>query len=122
MVACKSCGKYSAGDLNSRITIQRKTTTPDGMGGVTKSWATDATVWAKWDASGRGETWRAQRINPNVSVKAVIRFRGDAYGAPYYTVADRVMYRNREWAIVSVVDPDDRQEWLELMLAEGVPS
>lgn len=68
------------------------------------------------------ELYLAQRLNPRVSIKAAIRFRGDAHGAPYYGPADRVQYRNREYAIVSAIDPDDRQEWLELMLAEGAPS
>jgi SPP1 family predicted phage head-tail adaptor len=122
MVACKSCGLYSAGQLQSKITIQRKTRASDGMGGVTESWAVEATPWAMWRALSGSELWAAMRINPMVKVKAVIRFKGDAYGAPYYTPGDRVTYRNREYAIIAVLDPDDRQEWLEMMLAEGSPS
>ena len=122
MVSCKSCGKYSAGDLQSKITIQRKSRAPDGMGGSIETWATEGTPWAMWRALSGSELWAAMRINPNVKVKAVIRFKGDANGAPYYGPADRVTYRGREYAIVAVIDPDDRQEWLEMMLAEGAPS
>lgn len=122
MVACKSCGKYSAGVLQSKITIERKTRAADGMGGFTETWASVGTPWAMWRALSGSELWAAQRINPIVRIKAVIRFKGDAYGAPYYSAADRVTYRNREYAVVAVMDPDDRQEWLELMLAESAPS
>lgn len=122
MVGCNSCGLYSAGDLKAKITIERKTRTSDGMGGVTETWATVGTPWAAWKAVSGSEAWRAMRINPEIRVKAAIRFKGDAYGAPYYSPADRVRYRNREYAILAVLDPDDGQEWLELMLDEGKPS
>ena len=116
------CGKYGAGDLKAKITLQRKARVADGLGGWTETWATVAQPWANWKALSGNELFAAQRINPRVSVKVAIRFRGDAYGAPYYSPEDRVMYRNREYAIVSVVDPDDGQAWLEMMLAEGAPS
>lgn len=122
MVGCKSCGKYAAGMLQSKITIQRKTRTGDGLGGVTEAWATEGTPWAMWKALSGNELWAAMRINPSVKVKAVIRFRGDANGNPYYGPADRVTYRGREYAVLSVIDPDDRQEWLEIMLDQGKPS
>ena len=122
MVACKSCGAYSAGQLQAKISIQRATQAADGMGGVVDTWTELASPWAMWKALSGSELWAAMRINPTVKVKAVIRFRGDAYGAPYYLPTDRVVYRNRTYSVVSVIDPDDGQEWLELMLAEGMPS
>lgn len=122
MVACKSCGKYSAGQLQSKITVQRKDKTPDGMGGVVETWASIATPWAMWAALSGSELWAAMRINPTIKIKAVIRFKGDTHGAPFYSPGDRVTYRGREYAIAAVMDPDDRQEWLEMMLAEGLPS
>lgn len=122
MVACKPCGEYSAGKLSARITIERATSTADGMGGIVDVWAVEATPWAMWKALSGSELWSAMRINPTIKVKAVIRFRGDAYGAPYYKPSDRVTYRNRQYSVVAVMDPDDGQQWLELMLAEGMPS
>lgn len=120
MVSC--CGKYATSDLRSKITIQRKTRTDDGAGGFTEAWADIATVWAAWSSGSGSEVWRAQRINPLVSVKAAIRFRGDSAGAPYYGPQDRVLYRGRYHGIVSVADPDGRRQWLDLMLTEGAPS
>jgi len=123
MVKCAtSCGKYSAGDLRSQITIERKSRQPDGMGGATETWAGIGAPWAMWQALSGAELWQAMRVAPSVKAKAVIRFKGDDAGAPFYGPGDRVRHRGREWAIVAVVDPDDRGEWLEIMLAEGQPS
>jgi len=117
-----TCCKHTAGDLTAKITIQRKTTAPDGMGGAVDTWADIATPFAKWAALSGSELWRAQRLSPTITARAVIRFRGDAYGAPYYAPSDRVMYRNREYAVSAVIDADDGQKWLELYLSEGVAS
>jgi len=116
------CGKYSASDLKAQITIQRKSAVADGMGGLVDTWTANATPRAMWRALTGSELYQAQRINPRVTVKAVIRFKGDAHGAPYYTAADRVTYRNRTYDIAAVIDADDRQEWLELHLIEGKAS
>lgn len=116
------CGKYSAGMLQSRIVIRRKTRTPDGAGGVTETWSDIGTPWAYWTKPSGREVWGADRTMPMASVKAVIRFRGDANGNPFYTAADRVEYRGRQYAVISARDADDRQEWIELSLTEGGPS
>ena len=116
------CCDMTAGMLKSSITIERKTRTADGMGGYTDTWSDLATVWAKWSGVGGSEKWQAMRVSPVNRFKAIIRFKGDADGAPYYSAADRVTYRGREFDIESVIDMDDAQTWLELTLAEGKPS
>ena len=116
------CSKYSARDLRHRVSIERKTRTADGMGGFTEAWASIALVWAMWKPLSGSEQYRAMRISPETRVKAVIRFRGDANGAPYYTANDRITFRGRTYNIEAVIDVDGDQEWLELALVEGKPS
>lgn len=120
MKCCQS--KYNAGALQSKIDIQRKTQTTDGMGGFTESWATIATAWASFKPVTGSERYSAMRLSAHARAKAVIRFRGDANGAPYYSAADRVLHRGRYWNIEGIADPDDRNQWLELALVEGEPS
>lgn len=120
MVTC--CSKYNARQLRQRITIQSKTQTTDGMGGFTEVWSAGDEVWAMWTTMSGSERVRAMGIEPTLSIKAVIRFRGNADGAPYYSAADRVIYRGRKYNIRSIADVDGMQDWLELMLAEGEPS
>lgn len=117
-----NCCKYKLGDLRTKLVIERKTRTTDNMGGYVETWATETTVWAIWKALNGAERYQAMRLGSEPRAKAVIRFRGDANGAPYYSGRDRVLHRGRYWNIESVVDPDDRQQWLELNLVEGQPS
>lgn len=119
-MACKS--KYNARQLRHRIKIQSKTQTADGMGGFTEAWSAGNDVWAMWQPMSGSERVKAMGIEPTLAVKAVIRFRGDDNGAPYYSAADRVIYRGRTYNIKSISDVDGMQDWLELMLAEGEPS
>lgn len=116
------CCKYTASDLRAKITIESKSQASDGMGGWTETWATGDVVYAKWAPMRGGERWQAMRVGSSVSVKAVIRFRGDANGAPYYSAEDRVTYQGRTYAIKYVMDVDGAGEWLELLLEEGQPS
>jgi len=120
MVNC--CSKYSARQLSSRITIQRKTQSSDGMCGWTEAWSAGDDVWAMWSPMGGSERFQAMRIQPSISVRAIIRFRGNAEGAPYYSAADRVVYRGRTYGITAVIDVDGDGTWLELLLTEGAPS
>lgn len=38
-----------AGKLNRRIILQKQVETPDGAGGFTAEWVTQATVWAEFE-------------------------------------------------------------------------
>jgi len=98
MVSC--CSKYSARQLKSRITIQSKTQVSDSMGGWTETWSAGTAVWAMWKPMSGNERVQAMRIQPNLSVRAVIRL----------------------YNITAIVDVDDAGEWLELFLTEGAPS
>ena len=122
MVKCQSCSKYSSGMLNATVAIQRKSRLADGMGGYVDAWTTIATPFAMFTPMSGGQLFAAQRINPRLSVKLVIRFKGDSFDAPYYTAADQIIYRNRTYAISSVIDVDNEQQWIEMMLEEGVSS
>lgn len=115
------CCDITAGMLRTLITIERRTKTPDGSGGFTESWAEDPAggVWAMVKGSGGSEFYNAMRMTPGNRYKAIIRFRGDGSGAPYYTISDRVQYKGRELGIESVMDMEDREQYLELRLVEN---
>ena len=112
------CCDITAGKLKSKITIERLTNTPDGSGGSVRTWATEGTPKALIRGLSGGERWQAMRISPENRFRAIIRFRGNASGAPYYTAADRVTYRGNTYAITSVMDMEDKRKFLELMLVE----
>lgn len=120
MVNC--CAKYSATDLKARIKIERKQSTADGQGGYDVAWEQIGFPWAKWMPMSGSEQFQAMRVGSEVRGKAIIRFKGDGNGAPYYSAADRVTYLGRTYAITSVVDLDNAHRFLELMLTETAPS
>ena len=112
------CCDINAGKLKSKITIERATDTADTSGGSIRVWATEGTPRAMWKGLSGGERWQAMRVSPENRFRAIIRFKGDANGAPYYSASDRVKYRGRTYSITSVMDMDDEQKYLELMLTE----
>lgn len=106
------------GRMDQRITLQRVTRTTDAIGGTTETWEDLETVWAYIRPLAGAEAQDAQRVSPQTRFRAVIWWKGDASGSPYYTAADKVVWRGREYGIESVV-PVGRNERMELRLIEG---
>lgn len=111
----KACGKYSAGDLREIVAIEAKTRTADGMGGFTVTWATvsGAPTRAMVKAAPGSERWGAMRQVPGNGYRMVTRYFSTATGA------QRVTWKAKEYAVLGVVDPDGRGEWLEWALTDG---
>lgn len=65
----------NAGELDRRITLQRKTITVDSYGAETVSWATLATVWGKKTDMRGAERYTAVQSIAEVDTKFVIRYR-----------------------------------------------
>lgn len=118
------CCDITAGMLRSLITLERATSTPDGEGGFTDTWAQDPPggVWAHVKPMSGSERWFADRITPGNRYRFVVRFRGDANGAPYYSAKDRIVYNGRTYGIEAVVDIDDAGRFLEIMAVENKAS
>lgn len=109
------------GRLDQRITLQRKSSASDGMGGYDETWSDLDTVWAEVRPLSSREVWDAMRISAETRFRARIRWREDANGAPYYTSADRVTWKGRTYGIERVVEIG-RRDGLELLMVEGQPS
>lgn len=118
------CCDITAGKLSSLITIERNTPAADGEGGFTGAWTADPPggVWAMVKAMGGSERWLAERVQPGNNLRFVIRFRGDANGAPYYRADDRISHKGRTYGITSVVDVEDAGRFLEIMAVENKAS
>ena len=107
--------------LNRKIVIERFTQTADGVGGFTESWAADPPggVWAQIKSGWGFERGENQRVSPINSFTAVIRFRDDGNGHPYYSSADRVVIGGRQYNIDSVMDIDMQRKWISMQIVEG---
>ena len=104
----------SPADLNKYITLQQSTRVSDGMGGFTLTYADVASLWAAiWPISAN-ETVAANATTMVVSHRIRIRYRS-AFSPDY-----RIKYGTRYFAIVSIINPNERNEWLDLMCKEAV--
>lgn len=106
--------RLNAGELTKRITIQAETGNPDAYGQPLGTWTTIATVWGKIITSGGREFYAAQKLNAESTAVIEIRYRTNI------TTANRIMYNNRKYNILSVVDPLESHVMLQIACKEVV--
>ena len=102
------------GDLNKRITLQYATKVSDSMGSFTETWTTAATVWAAiWPVQG-SELVQSMQTDMVISCRIRIRYRS-------VLRSDwRIKFGNRYFNIVSITNPNERCEWLDLYCREAM--
>lgn len=105
------------GNLDQRITFQRFSVTPDGIGGTTEAWAdiaTSPTVWAKVTPRIGKEAMVEGRMNASAMATFTIRYREDI------TELDRLIWRGEAWNIRRVMRVSQRGLYLEIDAERGV--
>lgn len=102
------------GKLRHRVTIQSESTTADGGGGFTLAWTDVTTVWAAVEPLKGAERLRGQQLEAAVTHKITIRHRSDV------TTKQRLKFGTRLFNVRAVINPDERDRWLELLCEEGV--
>jgi len=103
------------GELRKQITIQAETPTPDGAGGYALGWMNIATVWANIEPLSGREIFTAQHLEGHVTHRVTMRYRSDIT----ITSDMRFVYSNRVFNIRSVLNPDEGNQWRELLVEEG---
>lgn len=103
-----------SGDLNRRIAIQQRTTTPDGYGQQTTTWTDVITCWASIEPLNGRELVQAQAVQAETTHQVTILYRSSI------TAAMRVVYQGRVFNILSVIDPDTSHVALQLLCSEGL--
>ncbi|MDD3897684.1 MAG: phage head closure protein [Syntrophomonadaceae bacterium] len=110
----KNRNRVSFGELRQRVSLQTKTITK-AEGIPQENWTAVATVWAAIaDLSGK-EYFQAASIQSEVTTRIRIRFRGGI------NPAMRILNGTRVFAILSVIDKDERHREMELMCREVIP-
>ncbi len=103
-----------AGELNRRITFQRKTITYDTFNQPIERWADVMTVWAGVITSGGREYYAAQKLNAETAAVFKVRYntRIDA--------SMRVRWGNRVFEIIAVNEVDGGREVMLISAKEVV--
>lgn len=100
--------RVNIGELDRRVTIQRKTTERDAFNQPTiTSWETLFTVWAKVDEAPGNETYESDQLTAVRLTRFTIRYRDGI------SEQDRIAFDERFYDIVSITKPD-RKRTLQL--------
>ncbi len=100
------------GTFNHRLALEMPVETPDGAGGVARSYATVTTLWASLTpVAARGDV-SADRLGADVTHRILIRV------GPEVTTRHRLRAGARVFRIVSFRDPDERGRFLEISAEE----
>ena len=107
------------GDLRHRITIQTRVITKNSYGENTIAWNDDATYWAAiWPVSAK-EYFNAQQVQAGVTHKIRIRYRTLGDGTRINPEC-RIKYNTRYFGIKSVINPDERNIYLDMLCEESI--
>jgi len=104
------------GKLNKRVIIEQVARATDAIGGSTETFTTFATVWAQIKPLTGNERFFSQRVEPNVTHMLKIRHRTGV------TTEMRIKFGTRIFEIQSIINPDERNEVLNIMAVEGKAS
>ncbi len=108
----------AGGELQHRITFDKRVDVSDEYGNTQAGWEPQFTRWAKVKPKLGGETVVAVRLQSQNTVNITVR-------ASSKTRLIREDWRARdqsegiEYAIKSIIDPDDGGAWLELLCQTG---
>ena len=104
--------KINPDDFRHRITFQEAQKTPDGSKGFTVEWTFVAEVWASVEPVSGRERFFSQQIKAEVTHKVKIRYKSGI------TEAMRILHRERVFLIESIIDINERQEFIEIRCME----
>jgi SPP1 family predicted phage head-tail adaptor len=90
------------GKLNLRLTLEAPVETPDGAGGVARSYATVTTLWASVVPVSAHGSVEAQALGATITHRIRIRYRADV------TLRHRFRYGARTFRVVAVREQHKR--------------
>jgi SPP1 family predicted phage head-tail adaptor len=98
-----------AGKLRHRIAIQKKTVSPDTEGIPMETWNDFAVMWSAVNPLSGKEFWEAQAVNQANIVRFRIRYISGIHSSM------RIVYNNRIFQILSIIDVEERHQELQIM-------
>jgi SPP1 family predicted phage head-tail adaptor len=100
----------SAGKLDRRITIRRATVTAGAFNEPVENWSDLVTVWAGRRDASASESYRAQEVGAEISVRFTIRWSSETADVG---PRDRLICEGHSYNITAVRDVG-RREWREI--------
>ena len=100
------------GALRERLVLEQPVETPDGAGGVTRSYASVTTLWAALIPVSARDQVVADSLGASITHRIVIRSRADV------TTRHRLRKGSRIFRIVALRDQDGSGRFLEISAQE----
>ncbi len=100
------------GQLRRRLVLEAPVETPDGAGGVTRSFAAVATLWAQVRPLSALAEIEAARLGARITHRIRIRY------SPDITVRHRLRDGERIYRIVALRESDERKRFLQIEAQE----
>lgn len=97
--------------------FQSQSLVSDGGGGSVRTWVTALTVWGRFTPQSGTETLQAGR--PENSVVGTLRIRRSSE-ANAIDQSYRVQIESIDYQIRSIINPDQRDRWLDMTVERGV--
>jgi len=94
--------KTLSSECKKRVIVQTKTSTLDGIGGVTDTWSDARTVWAAISPIKATQVYQYRSVN--VDASHIIKIRG----AITIAESDRIKYGSRYFEVLCVEDIQER--------------
>jgi SPP1 family predicted phage head-tail adaptor len=104
----------AAGDLDKRISWQRRVEDRADDGQVVGAWVEVQKLWAKVEAVTAGERRNASAVGHQITHRVVLRYQPD------FRPEDRIVYRDRVFDVTGVRDIEERRIALEITCVEGL--
>lgn len=102
------------GRLRHYVELQSASESINAYGERTESFAKYANAWARIEPLNGRELEHARQINGEISHRVTIRYNSNV------AVKHRVVYDSRNFEINAVINPDERNRYLQLMCTEVV--
>lgn len=106
-----------AGKFRHRVALQSATTALNAAREVVATWGTYAMRWASLAPTGSGTEWTRGQLRVTTTYTVLLRY--DAVTADV-TTKHRLLYGDRVFSIVGVVNPGERDRLIELTCTEDV--
>lgn len=103
------------GNLRHRVKIESYTPARDSYGAEIENWISVATVWASVEPISGKEYFASKQINAEVTTTITMRYHVGI------SPAMRVIFKERIFEILSVINLEERNIALVLMCKEAVP-
>ena len=100
------------GKLRQRVTLQKPVVAIGDYGADDITWTDVATIWANVMPLRGSEYYASMREESGVDVRINMHYRTDV------SHGWRLTYEGTEFDILTVIDPDERHKYLELMCKE----